>query len=151
MRHWIRSALVQIMACHLFRAKPLSKPMLPYRQLDSWEQISVIFESEFYHFHSQKCFWNCRLPIWWPFCPGGDELSPICSSFHVSVSHPYGSWHPNRQADNYRDQLFVVTPHYFHGNWPPGGGSQLALTWHNDLDLDSTQNTRDVFQQCSQI
>ena len=30
----IRSALVQIMACRLFSAKPLSKPMLGYCQLD---------------------------------------------------------------------------------------------------------------------
>ena len=34
MRQWIGSALVQIMACHLFGAKPLSKPMLDYCQLD---------------------------------------------------------------------------------------------------------------------
>ena len=34
MRHWIGSALVQIMACRLFGAKPLSKPMLGYWQLD---------------------------------------------------------------------------------------------------------------------
>ena len=34
MRQWIRSALVQIMACRLFGAKPLSKPMLEYYQLD---------------------------------------------------------------------------------------------------------------------
>ena len=30
MRLWIRSALVQIMVCSLFGAKPLSKPMLGY-------------------------------------------------------------------------------------------------------------------------
>ena len=34
MRHWTESALVQIMACRLFGAKPLSKPMLGYCQLD---------------------------------------------------------------------------------------------------------------------
>ena len=34
MCQWIRSALVQIMACHLFGAKPSSKPMLGYCQLD---------------------------------------------------------------------------------------------------------------------
>ena len=27
-------------------------------------------ESEFYHLHSRKCIWNCRLPKWRPFCPG---------------------------------------------------------------------------------
>ena len=32
MRQWIRSALVQIMACRLFGAKPLTKPVLGYCQ-----------------------------------------------------------------------------------------------------------------------
>ena len=30
MRHWTGPSLVQIMACHLFGAKPLSEPMLEY-------------------------------------------------------------------------------------------------------------------------
>ena len=42
------------MACHLLSAKPLPEPMLSYFQLDSWEQISVKFESKFCHFHSRK-------------------------------------------------------------------------------------------------
>ena len=33
--------MLQIMACHLFGAKPLSEPMLPYCQLDPKEHISV--------------------------------------------------------------------------------------------------------------
>ena len=37
-RQWIGSALVQIMACRLFGAKPLSEPMLGNCQLDPWEQ-----------------------------------------------------------------------------------------------------------------
>ena len=55
MRQWIGSALVEIMACRLFGAKPLSQPTLGYCQVDSWEHISVKFEYEFYHFHSRKC------------------------------------------------------------------------------------------------
>ena len=34
MRQWTGSALVQIMACHLFGAMPLFEPMLDYCQLD---------------------------------------------------------------------------------------------------------------------
>ena len=34
MRQWIGSALVQIMACRLFGAQPLPKPMLGYCQFD---------------------------------------------------------------------------------------------------------------------
>ena len=41
---WTGWALVQVMACRLFGAKP--EPMLVYCHLDSWEQISVKFESE---------------------------------------------------------------------------------------------------------
>ena len=43
MHQWIGSALVQIMACRLFGAKPLSNPMLGYCQLDRQDQISVKF------------------------------------------------------------------------------------------------------------
>ena len=84
-------SLVQVMACGLFGAKPLPEPMLAYCQLDSWEQISLIFESEFCHFHSRKCIWKCRLPIWQPFCPGGDELSPLLSYFSMNDGHLWDS------------------------------------------------------------
>ena len=64
MRQWIGSALVQVMACRLFGAKPLPEPMLAYSQLNSWEQISMKFESESYHFRSRKCIWNYRLRMY---------------------------------------------------------------------------------------
>ena len=60
-RHqWTGSALVKVMACGLFSAKPLPDPMLAYCQLDLRGQISVKFEFEFYHFHSRKYLWSCR-------------------------------------------------------------------------------------------
>ena len=70
MRQWIGSALVQVMACRLFGAKPLHAPMLGYLQLDPWEQILVKLESKFYHFHSRKFIWKCHLPILRPYFPG---------------------------------------------------------------------------------
>ena len=70
-QHWFRQWLVALIG-----AKPLPELMLIYCQLDPWENISMKFQSEFYHFHSRKCIWNCHLPKWRPFCPGGDELSP---------------------------------------------------------------------------
>ena len=42
-RHWIGSALVKIMTCRGIGAKPLSKSMLGYCQLDSKKQTSVKF------------------------------------------------------------------------------------------------------------
>ena len=69
MRQWTGSALVQVMGCRLFGAKPLPEPwMLAYCQLTPENKILVKIESEFHHFHSRKCIWNCRLPKWWPLC-----------------------------------------------------------------------------------
>ena len=65
------------MACRLFGAKPLPEPMLAYCQLDSREQISVKFGSEFFHFHSRKFIWKCRLPKTPPFCPKWNDLMPL--------------------------------------------------------------------------
>ena len=55
MRQWIREALVQIMACRLFGANPLSEPMLEYCYFDPQEQTSVKYSSKYKTFHSQKC------------------------------------------------------------------------------------------------
>ena len=43
MHQWIKSVLVQIMACRLFGAKPLSEPMLGYCQLNPLNKIQWIF------------------------------------------------------------------------------------------------------------
>ena len=56
MRQWGGSSLFQVMACCLFGAKPLPEPMLAYCQFNSWEQISVIFESDFYDYHLRNAF-----------------------------------------------------------------------------------------------
>ena len=62
MRQSIWSALVQIIACRLLSAKPLSKPMVGYCKLDPSEQTSVKFQSKYKTFHSRKCIWKYRLP-----------------------------------------------------------------------------------------
>ena len=49
-RQWTWSALVQVMACRLFGAKPLPEPMLAYCQLDSWEQKSWKLKRDLYIF-----------------------------------------------------------------------------------------------------
>ena len=63
------------MARRLLCAKPLSKPMLGYHQLDPLEQTSVKFQWEFYHFHSRKCIWICRLLKRRTFSHGEDEFN----------------------------------------------------------------------------
>ena len=46
------------MACRLFSAKPLSKPMLPYFQLDPKEHISVTFRLKFKSFIQENALEN---------------------------------------------------------------------------------------------
>ena len=67
-----KQPLAQVRVCRLFGTKPLPGPMLAYCQLDPWEQISVKFGSESYHYHSRECMWKCRCKmaaiISWPQC-----------------------------------------------------------------------------------
>ena len=84
MHQCLGSAMVQIVACRLFDAKTLSKPMPGYFQLDHYEQSSVKYKT----FHSLKCIWKFCLPKWRPFCPGGDELNSLamfCLSHYSAV------------------------------------------------------------------
>ena len=76
----IGTALVQILACPLFDANLLPKPMLPYCQFDLWEQISVKLKSNCNIFHSRRCTWKCRLWNWVHVVQGWDELTRrICN------------------------------------------------------------------------
>ena len=84
MRHSTGSSLVQVNACRLFGTKPLPEAVLVYCQFESWEQVSVKFGLEFYHFHTKKCIWKCNPPKLRPFCPGGDELR---FQIHWSVAY----------------------------------------------------------------
>ena len=74
MRHWIGTALIQIMACRLFGAKPLSKPILGDCHLDSWDKIQWNFNPNSCIFIQENAFENvvCETAA---ICPGGDELS----------------------------------------------------------------------------
>ena len=56
MRQWTMPPLIQIIACRLFGAKPLSKPMLTNFQMDPNES-----SSQFKHFRLRRCVWKCRL------------------------------------------------------------------------------------------
>ena len=61
MRQWIESALVQIMACRLFGAKPFSKPMLGYYRL--WHVRTKFSETliKMQRYDSRKFIWKYRL------------------------------------------------------------------------------------------
>ena len=83
MRRWIRSALVQTMACRLFGAKPLSKIQ---------------------NFPFTKMHLKISSAQWRPCCPGGDKLYSLISiciqnTFSLSVLqeqtiYNHGNHHP---------------------------------------------------------
>ena len=66
MHQWTESALVQIMACRLDDAKPLSEPMLTYCRL------------------GPKMRFNMLSAKWRPFCTGGgDELTLVIPELYI--------------------------------------------------------------------
>ena len=73
MHQWIGSALVQIMACRLFGAKSLSKPMLDYCWLDPSNKLQWNFNR-----NSYICIQENPLKMssgkWRPFCLGLNVL-----------------------------------------------------------------------------
>ena len=86
MRQWIGSALIQIIACRLFSAKPLSKPMLSYCHLDP---LGSNF-SEITTFHSRKCIWKYRLRNGGHFVQGGWVKDAMLPSVHGA--NPVANW-----------------------------------------------------------
>ena len=69
-----RPALVQIMACRLFVAKPLSKPMLLFVNWTLRNNLSEIL-IKILSFHSGKCISKYRLRNGGPFFFEGDGLN----------------------------------------------------------------------------
>ena len=120
-RQWTGSALFQLMACRLFGAKPLPEQMLAYCQLDSWEQISVKFEFEFYHFHPRKCMQNVVCKMSAILSRGSWLLTDaqyashhlVAAAFHCIISWLQLQWwmNPNITA-NIDFNLSPLIPHY---------------------------------------
>ena len=63
MRQWIWSALIQIMACRLFSAIPLSKPMLVIVNCSLRNKLQLKFLIKIHIFYSQKCIWKYLLKM----------------------------------------------------------------------------------------
>ena len=61
MCRWTGTSLVQVIAWCKKGDKSIPELILIYCQMDPKEQISVINESKFKHFHSRKYVWKCRL------------------------------------------------------------------------------------------
>ena len=77
MHQWIGSALVKIMACRLFGAKPLSKPVLGLFSIRPLGTNFSEISNKIQKFSFKKMHLKMLSAKWQPFCPGvGDELIP---------------------------------------------------------------------------
>ena len=59
-----------------------------------WKQFprSVKCVLKFYHFHSRKCIWKCRLPKWRPFCPGKTSWCHSLKMYQLTVNIFWASY-----------------------------------------------------------
>ena len=94
MRWWIGSTLVQIIACHLFGAKPLSKPMLGIVNWTLGNKLQWNSNQNTKLFIHENAFENivCEMAA---FCLGLDVLMcgltvPCTMSLHIFQT----AWHP---------------------------------------------------------
>ena len=80
-----KCALFQIMACQLFGAKALPKPMMTYCQLNPKEQTSVKFEPKYEVFHSWKRICKDLLRNGWHFVQGGGWVNISIEGCDISM------------------------------------------------------------------
>ena len=139
MRQWTRPSLVQIMACRLFGAKTLSKPMLTYCHLDHWEYISMKFQSVFKDFHWKNALQNvvCKMVV----------LSrPQCVRLNLNLqeyAQRRGSLLPDDVIQSFRRNSTSLMPGYNTGraNFPRTNmhhaQSNESLAFSLDIPLSS--------------
>ena len=74
MRRLTGWALVQVMACRLFDAKPLFEPMLEYFNWTLGYKLQCNFFIEIRAFSFKEMLLKMASAKQWPFCPGRDQL-----------------------------------------------------------------------------
>ena len=80
--------MVEIMACRLFGAEPLSKAMMGHWQLDPQEQTSIQYHQTTKTFHSLKMYLTISSATQWVMCSTINVLNILRStilSFNVYV------------------------------------------------------------------
>ena len=83
MRQWIVSVLVQIMACRLLGARPLSKQCWVIANWALRNKLQWHFNQNKKTFHAWKCIWKYRL---WN---GGHFVQGEMSSYYVAIDTKY--------------------------------------------------------------
>ena len=103
MRHWLGS-LVKLMACRLFRAKPLPKQCWiivtwPLRNTKQWNF------SQNTNISIKKMHMKLSFPEWRPFSPGGNELR--YSPQLITVTSKWARWRLKSPASRLFTQPFI--------------------------------------------
>ena len=122
---WTGPALVQVMACHLFGAKPLPEPMLTYCQLDPWELTSAKFESKYKSFHSGKCIWTLQ---WLHNEPDGVLITGVSIVYSTVCSGAN-----QRKHQSFMSLVFVRGIHWWPMNSPHKGPVTRKMVPFNDI------------------
>ena len=117
------------MACRLFGAKPLSKPMQGYCELDPKEHISMnFFKLKLQTFSFTKLHLKISSAKWWPFCPGADELKEKNGPDVLGlIYHRLLHWRKKSLSDQYV-VLRNFSWHDFPNNLPICDGKMFKIS-----------------------
>ena len=108
----ILPTLLQIMACRLFGAKPLSKPMLPYCQLDPTEHISMEFYSKVFIQGNALENVVCEMAAILPWPQWQYTTDHICGCLHNLLSQHLLSGPPQSNKINSSRIYWNLWPSY---------------------------------------
>ena len=137
MRQRTGSSLVHVMACRLFGAKPLPEHTLAYCQLDSWEQISVKFESEFLALLFKEIHLKMSSAKMAAILTRGDELSLRSLVAARWVVTPLASIQ-GRQCKGHSTYQILHTPIKL-GNYPAEPTNNSTKHFLEHINISATQ------------
>ena len=111
---WTGSSLVQVMACHLFGAKPLPEPMLTCLPIISLETDCCEISSKIQTFRKM----DTKIPSakCWPFCSGLGLLKSVlfykywlCAKWPQGICYQWGCLNTDRSTHHrkFRNDLIV--------------------------------------------
>ena len=126
MRRWNGSPLVQIMACRLDGAEPLSEPMLTYCQLEPKDHVSMKMYFKIQIFSFKKMRLNMLSAKWRPFHYCDVKMGAMASQI-TSLTTVYSTVHSDayhRKHQGSASLAFVLGIH----RWPVNSPHKWPVT-----------------------
>ena len=138
-RTW--SALVQIIACHLFSSSHYLNQCCLVVNLISLGQTTMKFESKYHNVHSRKCIWiYCLQNVLRPFCPCYSMFPSSFLQWYMMDIYPIQYSSPNmlwsliktylyyKQICIHHPKIFINTNFLYCSDWISDQMS-LGLCW----------------------